>query len=113
MARHWQFARLCAATGKAVPFAITLYLTAPGIGFAQDADRAAMPRDVRAFMDRRDQCDHFRNEEIYDDARAAEIEKGVTEFCTGTDAELVSLKRRHSLDESVTQALSSYGADIE
>ncbi|WP_312797619.1 hypothetical protein [Tianweitania sp.] len=109
---HQQLARPCAVTGKAA-LAVIFLLAGSGIGSAQEADLAAMPKDVRTFMERRDQCDHFRNEEAYDEARGAEIEQGVTKFCTGTDAELESLKQLHRRDQAVTDALSSYETDIE
>ncbi|GHD24450.1 hypothetical protein ACFOEZ_10080 [Tianweitania populi] len=107
-----QLARHCAVRGKSA-LAVILLFAAPGLGFAQDEDRSTLPKDVRAFMERRDECDHFRNEEAYDEARGVEIEKGVAKFCTGTDAELESLRQRHRRDPAVTKALSSYEADIE
>ena len=74
---------------------------------------AGMPADVRAFVAKRTQCDHFRGEEPYDAARAAELDRRMRATCTGTDATLARLKRAHHRDRAALQALSAYDARIE
>ena len=74
---------------------------------------AGMPADVRAFVAKRTQCDHFRGEEPYDAARAADLDRRMRATCTGTDATLARLKRIHHRDRAAMQALSTYDARIE
>lgn len=80
---------------------------------AQLSDADPLPGDVRAFVARRQNCDHFRGEEPYDRARATEIALRLREFCTGTDAELARLKRIHARDRAVQRALANYEIGIE
>lgn len=72
-----------------------------------------MPTDVLAFRAKRDECDHFRVEEATDQARAAFLEKTLARTCTGTDAELASLKRRYAGRPAIMAALSHYDGRIE
>ncbi|MEQ1512573.1 MAG: hypothetical protein ABL934_07830 [Lysobacteraceae bacterium] len=77
------------------------------------------PHEVRAFLDRRDGCDHFRGEPIpepVDDPggeRRREIETALRELCTGTDAELVRLRARYRDDAAISAALAGLEDDIE
>lgn len=77
------------------------------------------PHEVRAFLDRRDGCDHFRGEPIpepVDDPggeRRREIETALRERCTGTDAELVRLRARYRDDAAISAALAGLEDDIE
>lgn len=82
---------------------------------AQAPQRAAqtLPHDVKTFIDRRNSCDHFRNEEPYDAARGAEIARQLTRLCTGTDADLARLKRLHARHPAVQKALSGYELKVE
>lgn len=73
----------------------------------------ALPPDVRRFVQRRDLCDHFRGEEPYDAERRAFLEARTREFCTGTDAELDSLKRKHKRRREVMERLAEYEVTIE
>lgn len=75
--------------------------------------KSAMPADVRAFVAKRTQCDHFRGEEPYDAARAIDLARRMRATCTGTDATLARLKRVHRGDRTAMQALSVYDARIE
>lgn len=72
-----------------------------------------LPADVRAFIARRDGCDHFRGEDSDDAARAAEIDSKLTQLCTGSDAELARLKRTHARNGRVVRVLARYDAKIE
>jgi hypothetical protein len=74
---------------------------------------AGMPADVRAFVAKRTQCDHFRGEEPYDAARAAELDRRMRATCAGTDAALARLKRIHYRDRSALRALAGFDARIE
>ena len=80
-----------------------------------DLQRAVrlLPHDVQMFIARRDGCDHFRGEEPYDAQRNAEISRQLTRLCTGTDAELARLKRRHARNPEVQKALAGYELQAE
>lgn len=88
-------------------------IAAIGVFWAYSATAAGLPADVRAFMERRDGCDHFRGEEPYDPAREAEIAAKATKLCTGTDAELARLKRIYAHNPAVKHALAGYESSIE
>ncbi|PSJ36820.1 hypothetical protein [Allosphingosinicella deserti] len=87
--------------------------TAAGPGAKVEAGAGALPPDVRAFITRRDGCDHFRGEEGYDAARRKQIEAQLKRLCTGTDAELARLKRAHAANRLVQAALADYDDNIE
>jgi len=87
------------------PVAIALVTAAPALA-------AELPRDVAAFVARRDRCDHFRGEESDDPARRRTILRGL-EACRGTDAELARLKRRHAGDRDVRARLDRYEPEVE
>lgn len=74
---------------------------------------AAQPQDVRDFIARRRQCDHFRGEEASDAKRQAMLDAKLKEFCTGSDAQLAALKKKYSADKAVTKELSTFDAQIE
>jgi cytochrome c556 len=75
--------------------------------------RRALPADVRAFVAKRDTCDHFRGEEPYDAARRAEIAKALATNCKGTDAQLAHLRKKYRGQRAATKALAGYEARIE
>jgi hypothetical protein len=70
-------------------------------------------RQVDAFTIRRDQCDYFRGEELYDTARAREIAAKVKRYCTGTDRELRRLRKKYAHNPRVLQRLSQYEVSVE
>ena len=74
---------------------------------------AIFPKEVSAFILRRDDCDHFRGEEAKDDQRASELKAAMEKSCKGTDAELSGLKMKYETDKRVMQKLKSYEDDIE
>ncbi|UYY57225.1 hypothetical protein [Sphingomonas sp. S2-65] len=76
------------------------------------AERAELPTGVRAFLQKRDRCDHFRGEELEYPAGAAEIAAQLDRLCTGSDAELARLKRTHARKPAVLRVLARY-AKIE
>jgi hypothetical protein len=77
------------------------------------ATATGLPADVVAFKTRRDACDHFRGEEAGDDARAAELERQLEQNCTGTDAALAALRKRHAGNAAATAALADYDDAVE
>lgn len=97
---------------RAALLALACVLCAPEAA-AQSAGADPLPGEISAFIARRQSCDHFRGEEPYDPARAAEIALGIREFCTGTDAELARLKRIHARNPAVRRALADYDIRIE
>ena len=85
----------------------------PALGADQTGATPSVPEDVRAFMERRDGCDHFRGEDSPDAGRRAQIDAELRQFCTGTDAELARLKRVYSGNRDVQILLDDYEPDIE
>lgn len=74
---------------------------------------AELPREVAAFIARRDRCDHLRGEDPGDPARAGQIARGLEANCRGTDAELARLKRRHRGDPAIRARLGQYDPRVE
>ena len=84
------------------------------IGDAVEAKTAVpFPNEVRAFIDRRTSCDHFRGEDSPDPARARQISDALKRNCTGTDAQLARLRHRYSKNARVRAALRDYESHIE
>ncbi len=77
------------------------------------------PHEVRAFIDQRDSCDHFRGEPWPDGkssaelARRQELKAAMKTACTGTDARLPALREKYRNDANVVEALAGYENDIE
>jgi hypothetical protein len=76
-----------------------------------------VPREVEAFVKKRDACDHFRGE-VPDPGpdqmvRMKEVSDAIAEFCSGTDAELGTLRARYRKDSSIMQRLAGYESRIE
>lgn len=89
-------------------------------------DWCTWPHEVRDFVNRRDDCDHWRGEPWPDEDTAAigvdrqarierskEISDGLRDTCTGTDRRLRELKRVYAFDKEISRALSEYETDIE
>lgn len=72
-----------------------------------------LPDDVASFKQRRDLCDHFRGEEPYDEQRKKFLERSIMKYCTGTDKELASLKRKYQNRAAVMRVLERYETKIE
>ncbi len=77
------------------------------------ADAGVLPSDVRRFVTLRDECDHLRGEDAVDADRARWIETRAKTTCTGTDAMLLALKRRHAGDPAIMRELAVYEDGIE
>lgn len=77
------------------------------------------PHEVRAFIDQRDGCDHFRGEPWPEGDSSAERERrqelkaAMKAACTGTDARLRMLRAKYGDDANVVAALAAYEDDIE
>ena len=84
------------------------------------------PADIRAFVDDRDACDHWRGEPWPEDSevddptqrewalhRRKEITDAINATCTGTDKRLSGLKGKYVNDPRVMQLLDEYETDIE
>jgi hypothetical protein len=77
------------------------------------------PHEVRAFIDQRDSCDHFRGEPVPEPAddpggeRRREIETALRKLCTDSDAELLRLRTRYRDDADVSAALETVQSRIE
>jgi len=74
---------------------------------------AAAGQDLRDFVARRRQCDHFRGEEAGTPKRQAELDAKLKEFCSGTDAQLTALKKKYRDDKAASKTLAGFDANIE
>jgi hypothetical protein len=81
-------------------------------------DLCDYPADVRAFIEDRDLCDHFRGEpwptgdSEPDRARRRELVEGVRTACAGTDARLAALKERYVNDGRISALLGRFEAKV-
>ncbi len=77
------------------------------------------PHEVRAFIDRRQECDHFRGEpwpegdSAYDLERRKELTAAMKTACGGSDAHLRALRTKYRDDPYVVAALAALEDDIE
>ncbi len=77
------------------------------------------PHEVRAFIDQRDSCDHFRGEpwpegdSSQERERRRELTSAIKAACTGTDARLLALRAKYRDDANIVVALATYENDIE
>ncbi len=84
------------------------------ISFASAAiGQARLPEDVARFIERRDECDHFRGEAPYDSKRREFLERQTLELCAGSDKQLAELKKKYARDGTVMKRLDEYEAEIE
>ena len=72
-----------------------------------------LPKDVETFVEKRDQCDHFRGEEPYDDARATDLGEMLKKYCKGTDKDLARLRKKYSKNKAAKEALDGYERSVE
>jgi len=93
-------------------FVICLVLLAP---LLPALGQESFPRDVQRFVDRREGCDHMRGEipEPSEKQRMKEVSREIRKLCTGTDKELVQLKRKYATNSTVMQVLNQFEPDIE
>lgn len=106
----------CAARGTTTPGGGDVTGPATTVD-ARVSAGAALPADVRAFIEDRDLCDHFRSEpwpegdSAQDRARRRELVEGVRTACAGTDRRLTDLRRRYAGDATVIRALAGGAAE--
>ncbi len=82
---------------------------------APEDDLSAMtkmlPRDVRVFIARKSECNHWAGEDPYDAERAKQIERAVLRLkCETLDKDEAALTRRHAGDGRILKALALAGA---
>jgi hypothetical protein len=84
------------------------------ISFASAAiAQARLPEDVARFVERRDECDHFRGEEAFDAKRREFLEQETLKLCVGSDKQLADLKKKYGGNKAVMTKLNEYEAVIE
>lgn len=96
------------ATG--ILFAVVLATNVvPDLNGSYEQQMAAvrdLPADVREFIDRRANCNHWFGEEPYDQERRAEILAALNELrCMTLDIDEAALKSRHSGNDAVFRIL--------
>ena len=83
------------------------------------AGYCGFPADVRAFLDDRGLCDHFRGEpwpegdSADDRSRRRELIDGMRTACAGNDRRLDALKLRYRNDPAIMRLLSGFETGIE
>jgi hypothetical protein len=76
-----------------------------------NAARKTVPADVGAYMDRAEGCWHFADEEPYDAARRAEIERALSELqCPRLKQDAQALRRKYARSAPVLDALDAAAA---
>ena len=88
---------------RIIPLAMTLLMLAgcdkPP---APSQKPAAPPQEVRDFVQRRTDCNHWAGEEGYDAARRAEINAAYAKLrCAALEADAAALKARYSVNDVV------------
>ncbi|WP_437880925.1 DUF4431 domain-containing protein [Pseudomonas sp. LRF_L74] len=73
-----------------------------------DAEVAALPDDVRVFIEGYATCEHFAGEEPYDEERGKEIGDALAEYCPPINQRLKTLAHKYRDDPVVTRALSTF-----
>ena len=71
------------------------------------------PIDLRTFLERREECDHWRGEASPDKARQRDIDRAVCRTCAGTDAQLARLKKKYRNNDAVMDLLDELEDRIE
>lgn len=92
-------------------FSLTLLALLLCGGFPARA--AEHPGDLRQVLERREACDHWRGEAGRDKERQRDIDRGVCRTCSGTDAELAKLKKKHKANPAVMDVLDELEETIE
>ena len=74
-----------------------------------------LPRDVQRFVDRRESCDHMREETPVpgEKLRMAGMERELSKQCKGTGQELARLKRKYAANTTIMQVLNQFETGIE
>lgn len=80
--------------------------------FNQSRD-PAIATEARSFIIRRQGCDHFRGEPGYDEERQKFLNAQTKKLCTGTDDELIRLRRKYADHAATIKALAEFEDCIE
>jgi hypothetical protein len=96
--------------------AVSLRLLAASIVFAgaiADATAAPqLPADVKSWLSRFEQCEHWAGEEPYDKARGKEIDAAFDRLrCQNISADAQKLEQRYKNDPAVLHALEEASKD--
>ena len=72
-------------------------------------------KDVERFIERRENCDHFRGElpDPSEKERLEQVIDNANKFCEGTDAQLKALKKRYANNPAVMSRLNKFEDQIE
>lgn len=79
----------------------------------------AYPQEVAEFIERRELCEHFRQEPWPEGASAEDRERRAfiaaqfERYCSGSDGALEALKNKYGKDRAVVERLEEYEPDIE
>lgn len=75
--------------------------------------KGSIPKDVQAFIDNADACEHFAGE--FDGGlskqRQKEIERGVVRYCQPAQKQLKRLTEKYKNDPKVTEIIRSHAND--
>ena len=86
---------------------------------AQTLAAEDLPKDVSEFIERREVCEHFRQEPWPEGISPQETERRVfiseqiTHFCTGSDNSLQELKQNYRDNRAIVERLEKYETKIE
>lgn len=69
---------------------------------------AALPKDVVAYIERRNECEHFIGEEPYDEARRKYLTRVIRETCTGSNRDLAALRAKYRSRPEILEALADF-----
>lgn len=83
------------------------------VSLAAWAAPAPLPKEVQAFVELREACDHWRGQRGFDTERQKDIDWSVCQSCPGTDAELARLKQKYKGNARVTEALAGFESRVE
>lgn len=74
-----------------------------------------LPADARAFIEKRQGCDHMRGEvpDPTDAQRMREVSREIGKLCKGTDRRLAELKRKYAADRAIMRQLNQFETHIE
>ncbi|MGH8354225.1 MAG: hypothetical protein ACRERY_11970 [Pseudomonas sp.] len=78
-----------------------------------------LPHEVADFIERREVCEHFRQEpwpegaSVEDTERRAFIAGQFERFCRGSDNAIQELKKKYENDRAVMERLGQYEPNIE
>lgn len=67
-----------------------------------------LPQDVAAYIERRNECEHFIGEEPYDEERREYLTRVIRETCTGSNRDLAALRSKYRDRPEVLEALAEF-----